>query len=227
MRTSNSTTEAPAGVRSPSRGRLRVPSGRALIGALLVVAAAGGVLMSHRSATQPALQRYLVPSRDLPAGHSIAADDLGAIGLDLPAELGVLPAELADDVTGRVLRHGVAALDLLRPGDLLESGRFNGPGQLEVALDLPAARALAGSVGVGDRVDVLVTDPSAVGTTTLTRATVVAVDGDEASGIGTTSNARVRLSVSDPTTAELLVDAAVRSELTLALPAPSDERPAS
>lgn len=227
MGASNSTTGTPAGVRSPTRRRVQVPSGRALIGALLVVAAAAGVLMSHRTATQPTLHRYLVPSRDLPAGHSISADDLGAVGLDLPVELGVLPAELADEVIGRVLRHQVTALDLLRPGDLLESGRFDSPGQVEIALELPAVRALSGTVGAGDRVDVLVTDPSAAGTTTLTRATVVSVSDDDPTGIGTAPNARVRLSVPDRATAELLVDAAVRAELTLALPAPGDEWPAS
>lgn len=221
-------TTAPwRGLGSSGRRRVRLPSGRALIGALLVVAAAAGVLMSHRSATQPAPHRYLVPARDLPAGRSISTDDLGAIAVDLPAELGALPVEQVDEVIGRVLRHDVAVSELLRPGDLFEPGRFRTPGRVEVALDLPPARALSGTIGVGDRVDVLVTDPSAAGTATLTRATVEAIGSDDDGGIGVASNARVRLSVHDSATAELLVDAAVRSELTLALPAPSDERPAS
>lgn len=227
MEASEITAARPTGVRSPARRRVRVPSGRAVIGALLVVAAAAGVLMSHRSASQPTLHRYLVPSRDLPAGHLISADDLGAVGLDLPDGLGVVPSEAADEAIGRVLRHDLAALDLLRPGDLLERGRFGAPGQIEVSVELPAARALSGTVGAGDQVDVLVTDPSATGTTTLTRATVVWVGDDDHAGIGATSNTRLRLAVPDRETAEVLVDAAVRADLTLVLPAPGAERPAS
>jgi len=227
MASPGSTTADAGDGRSPSRRRPRVPSGRALIGALLVVAAAAGVLMSHATANGPAVDPYLVFARDLPAGHVVSTGDLGAAGLDLPGDLGAVPVERAEEVTGRVLRHGVAASELLRPSDLLESGRFSTPGQIEVALELPPARALLGSAGVGDRVDVLVTDPAAAGTRTLTRATVVSVGGDDPGGIGGTSTTSIRLSVADRVTAERLVDAAVRAELTLALPAPGDDRPAS
>lgn len=222
MRASRSGPPTGGEARRSPRRLPHLPSGRALIGALLVVAAAGGVLMSHRSATQAPLEQYLVASQPLAAGITLSAGDLGAVALDLPDDMGALNAERADEVLGRVLRHDLAELELLRPGDVLDRNRFSVPGQLEVVLDLPPARALWGTVSAGDQVDVLVTDPTGSGTTTLTRTTVVAIDGHDGDGIGARTSVQVRVAADDRTTAEQLVDAALRTELTLVLPAPGE-----
>ena len=70
---------------------------------------------------------------------------------------------------------------------------------------------------------VLATDPGSTGTVTVApAATVVAVDTSEES-LGASTTRQVRLRVTTPAAAAGLVDAAVRSTITLTLPAAPTE----
>jgi hypothetical protein len=210
------------------RGHLRgaaptwLPTGRAVLGGVLVVTAATGVLVAHRAASEPPTTRFVVVTGDVAAGHPVAASDLGTIAAEVPAGVEVVRGEDADDLVGRVARVPLRSMDLLRPDDLYEAGRFTTTETTEVELDLPPGRALAGTLQVGDLVDVLSTDPDRSGTTTVAAGVPVSavVDGD-GTGIGTTGTVRVRIGLPDAVTAEAVVDAAVRSEVTLALPSPA------
>ena len=121
----------------------------------------------------------------------------------------------------------MSELDLVRPGDLYQRGRFIQPGSVEVPVELDAARALPGALESGSRVDVLSTDPEAEGTVVLARRVrVVDVgDGEDGTGIGPSDGVRLRLAVPDQDTATAVVDAAVRSQLTLVLPSPDRPDP--
>lgn len=196
-----------------------LPTGRAVVGAVLVATAAAAVLITHRSASQPPTTRFVVVTRELQAGQAVGADDLGTVAAELPADVSAIAEQDAERLVGRVARTRLEPMDLLRPDDLHEAGRFTTPDSTEVAIELPPAAALLDTVEVGDLVDVLSTDPNAEGTTTVARGVrVSAVHGDDDDGIGTSGTVRVRLGVDDAAIAEALVDAAVRTELTLTLP---------
>lgn len=198
----------------------RLPSLRAAVGASLVLAAAVGVLSAHASASRGPSTRYTVARSDLPAGHRISAADLGVVAVDLPAGAGSVPAARAQQLVGRTTAVSLRRLDLLRPADLLprDGGSTDG---VVVPLDVEMARAPGASLRPGAVVTVLATDPDTAGTITVApAATVVGVDTTDES-LGTSTTRHVRLRVATPSAAAGLVDAAVRSTITLTVPAPS------
>lgn len=211
---------------APHRLRHRLPSNRAVIGGLLVTAAAAGVVVAHRSASTPPTTRYVVVTRAVEPGDVVEEDDLGTVALDLPDDLGVVASEQLERVVGRTAAVRLDELDLLRPDDLLESGRFTEPGMVELAVELATARALNGTIAAGSVVDVLSTDPAGSGTSTVaTGVRVTGVSAPAGSAIGSDGSVVVRLALADAEQAEDVADAAIRSELTLTLPAPGRKAP--
>lgn len=207
--------------RALPRTRFRAPTGRALAGAALITIAAGGVLVAHRSAEQPPTTRYLVATHDLPAGTRLSAGDLGSVAIDLPGDVTAVAESDADRIIGRMTRHRLSELDLVRPGDVHDADRTGDPDAVDLALELEPARALDGALDDGDVVDVLATAAGEAGTTTVLAdgATVLSVnDGGAEGGIGSSGVVRVRLRLPDRATATQVADAAVRSDLTLVRP---------
>jgi len=201
----------------PTQLLQRLPSLRAAVGAGLVLAAAAGVLSAHASATRPPSTRYTVARRDLPAGHRIAANDLGVVAVDLPDGSRAVPAAAAGRLVGRTTAVALRRLDLVRPADLLPRGDGDGTGVV-VPLDVETARAPGAALRQGAVVTVLATDPDATGTVTVApAATVVDVDAADES-LGSSTTRHVRLRVATPAAAAGLVDAAVRSTITLTVP---------
>ncbi len=199
-----------------------LPTGRGVLGGALIATAVAGVLVAHRAAAQPPTTRYVVATHEIEAGTLVGPDDLGTIVADVPDGTAVVPAEDADRLIGRVAQVPLHPMDLMRDGDLFAKGRFTASAAIEVALELPPTQALLGTLRVGDRVDVMSTDPSGQGTTVIATGVMVTevADADQDAAIGTSGTSRIRLGVPDSATAEALVDAAVRTEVTLALPGP-------
>lgn len=203
-----------------NRRSMRLPSSRAVVGALLVTGAAMSVLLAHHRTGSVPDTRWIVLSHDVVAGHTITVEDLGSVAIDLPDGVVAVDADDADAVLGRVAARNLAELELLGPSDLLDRQRFASPSEVEVMVELSPTAALAGTVRAGDIVSVLSTDPAGAGTTTvLSGARVTGTDAVE-DGIGSTGGTPIRLSVADAAAAEALIDASVRTELTLALPNP-------
>lgn len=211
---------------APHRLRHRLPSNRAVIGGLLITAAAAGVFVAHRSAATPPTSRYVVVTRALEPGDTVAEDDLGTVALDLPDDLGVVPSDQIDRIVGRTAGVRLDELDLLRPDDLLEAGRFTSPGMVEIAVELATAQALNGVIAAGSTVDVLSTDPARSGTSTVASGVLVTgVSAPDGTAIGSDGSVVVRLALRDADQAEVVADAAIRSEITLTLPAPGEKAP--
>jgi hypothetical protein len=107
---------------------------------------------------------------------------------------------------------------------VFEAGRFSPDAGVEVAVELRPASALSGTVSVGDLVDVLATDRDGPGTRTVAlSARVTGVQGRDDRAIGAGGEVLVRLGLPDAATAASVVDASIRSELTLVLPAPTPQ----
>lgn len=217
--------------RSPRPDRLRSggfrrPTGRAVLGGALVATAAAGVLLSQRAATAPPDTSYVVAVRDVPAGQAITPADLGTINGELPSDLSAVERADADELIGRTARVTLSPMDLVRRGDVYEAGRFGTESSNEVVLELPPAAALHGTLAVGDHVTVLSTDPDGSGTTTVaTGVLVTSVQDGDSEAIGADGGVRVRVGLPDSSTTERVVDAAIRSEVTLVLPGPGTSRP--
>lgn len=142
---------------APSRrARLarRLGRHRRLVAAVLLAAAAGTAV--HALTPQPPPQRsVLAASRDLPAGHVVAAGDVRVLALP-PAAVPDGALARGAPVSGRVLgspvRRGEALTDARLAGPGLLAGA--GPGLLAVPVAVDGALP-PGLVGPGDAVAVL------------------------------------------------------------------------
>ena len=181
------------------------------------------MLSAHRAASAPPTDRYVVATGQVAAGQVVRAADLGTIAIDLPRGVDAVPADAAESLVGRVARTSLGDLALIRATDLHEPGRFVEGAEVEVGIELSAATALVGSLEVGDRVDVLATGREDAGTRTVaTGARVTSLASSQETAIGVDGALRVRLGVPDTETAARVVDASIRSEVSLILPAPGD-----
>jgi Flp pilus assembly protein CpaB len=191
-----------------------------MVGVALVSAAAAMVLVAHRSAGRPPTDRWLVTVAEVPAGTPIRREHLAAAPIDLPRGVHAVAVADLDDVLGRVSARALGDGALITSEDLLAPGRFEGGTGIEVAVTLDSGRWPESGAEPGDHVDVLSTDPDGNGTHTVASGVkLIAVDDDDG-GLGATGGTRVRLSVADSETATVLVDASVREQLTVVLPAP-------
>jgi hypothetical protein len=143
----------------PARG---LPGGRAVVGAMLVTAAAITVFVAHLQATAEPTTVYLVADRDIAPGTRFPdrASVLAAITSDaiaLPpavAERAIPVEEVADLVGGMVLaplEHGDL---LLRSALVTDDG---GRDLQTLSFRIPAVDAVAGTLVAGEWVDVLAT----------------------------------------------------------------------
>ncbi|TML58120.1 MAG: hypothetical protein E6G17_12765, partial [Actinobacteria bacterium] len=69
------------------RRRRSLPSGRALVGGLLVAIAAVGVFGAWLSATAAPTSSYVVARHDIAPGHRVTRADLALVRLHLPPSL--------------------------------------------------------------------------------------------------------------------------------------------
>jgi Flp pilus assembly protein CpaB len=183
---------------------------RRLIAALLAgIAVAAGV---HAAAgPAPATVPVLVAARDLPAGVRIGAADLETVRF----APGSAPEAAADDPVGEVLaaplRSGEPVTDVRLVGPELTAGR---PDLVAVPVRLPDPGMVA-LLDVGDRIDLLATDPQAGGATAVaTDVPVLAIPGadDQTSASGLPG--RLVVVGADATEVNALAEAVVRSVVT-------------
>lgn len=178
-----------AGGLAPRRSGLRstLPGGRAVVGGLLVAAAAVGTYAAHGAATAGPGARYVVAARDVAPGRALEAGDLATVAVDLPG------AQRAVSFTDLDVLAGAVTLGGLRVGQLVQSSDVartrSGADRVELSLPVEPGRAMNGErryLRGGDRVDVVATSTSggrAVTATVAVGAEVVEVL-DPRGGIG-------------------------------------------
>ncbi len=190
--------------------------------------AVGGVLSAHRSAVAPPSSSIVVTSRALLAGTVLEDADLVPVPARITGAANVLGGEQLEDLRGRTLRRSLDAGAVLTPNDVGAGTPRTPPGSQVVSVEVDAGRTPSG-VRPGVVVDVLATDDERGATDpVVTGALVVGAPDPTAdsagTAIGSTLGPRIDLAVADRTAASALVDAAVRHELTLVLPTPTDVR---
>lgn len=200
-----------------------LPTGRSLVGGLLVAAAAlGAFAVTSGESEAPLLPLRAVAGRAISPGERLTAADLRLEPAALPAH----DAALFDGVDAL---EGATALAPLDEGDVVQASAVRdsagpaGADDHEVAVRLETAHALAGRLQPGERVDVLAT--FGTGEDAETRhvaqaAVVLGIDPIEGLG-GGSGELVVTLAVSRATSAIEVTHAAVAGRLTL-VRAPAD-----
>jgi Flp pilus assembly protein CpaB len=156
--------------------RTGLPGTRAVVGALLVVVAAAGVLMAYADATGAPADPVVIARRPIRVGERIEPDDLRVVRADLPAAATGSFDRVAS-LVGRVALGPIGAGEMVQAASVTDD-RATAPGH-EVALTLPREQVAVGRLKQGERVDVFVTRDD--------RTTSV-VQGAEVVQIGTESD---------------------------------------
>lgn len=223
----------PAGTATRA-GTLRPPTrlatGRAALGALFVAVAALGVFAAWSAASAPPTSRYLVVAEDLPVGTTVVASDLGWAVAEVPDAVADRLFDDVDEVVGSVTVAPLSTGDPLTATAVVPAATAP-EGAAEVALTLDRARAVAGDLDPGERVDVIATygtGTEAWSEVLAPGATVVAVGDATDPGLGSSGQVVVTVAIgSDRVIAA--VNALDAGALTLVRTtyAPSGEGPAT
>ena len=184
---------------------------RPLATVLAGIAVATGI---HAAAAPPPPRvPLLVAARDLPAGIVLAADDL--------SEVAFPPDSVPDDVAAAPVGRVLAAP--LRRGEAVTDVRLVGPGLAEGHPDVTALpvrlpdAAMVDLLRVGDRVDLLATDPQGGGASVVaTDVPVLAIPRASPDGEGAGLAGRLVVVGADEEEVTRIADAAVRYFLTFA-----------
>ncbi|MGH9076408.1 MAG: SAF domain-containing protein, partial [Acidimicrobiales bacterium] len=140
----------------PLRARRPVPSGRSVLGALLVAAAAVLVFTAWLGTTSPAGRPWVVAARPLAQGTRLAAGDLSVSSMQLAPATAAGGFARPGALSGRVLDAPLAPGNLVTRADLVPAGGQAALRPVALGVDPSEAAPLS----VGGLVDVLVTTGS-------------------------------------------------------------------
>ena len=145
-----------AKVLKPRRG---LPSGRAVLGALLVtLSAVGAFALASRNDQVPDTS-YLVVTQIIEAGQAVNLDDVALIPMTLPHKVARNAVSSMSGVDGAIATRDLVEGDVISTRDLIAA---TDPGGVSVGavheMSLPVARdRIAGRIVAGDLVTILVT----------------------------------------------------------------------
>lgn len=141
----------------PSRRRL--PSGRAVVGGLLVALAAIATIVVSTSSSGPQPIDVVVADTDITPGTRLGPDVLRVEAMALPDALVDGTFDDANELIGTVARSTIGAGELLQVGDVVEASaaqRAAAPTR-EMSLHVDSTRIGGGQLESGDSVDVIAT----------------------------------------------------------------------
>ncbi|MFP5320614.1 MAG: SAF domain-containing protein [Acidimicrobiia bacterium] len=191
--------------------RIGLPSGRAVVGGLLMALAAVGTFLAYADATADDRIEVLVAARPLAPGETITGADVELVPVELPSEVrGLFGA--VDAAVGRQVVAPVGRGEFLLASATVVP--VEGEEVLEVALSVPSSRAV-GRLRPGERVDVFSTWGSDVTELVAVDARVLEVSGSSSGGLGGSESVTVRLAVADFDQVEALVHAQAAGDITM------------
>lgn len=191
--------------------RRGLPGGRAVLGGVLMAAAAVGVFAAYQGAGDEAGAPVVVATSAIRMGQTVGPDDVRLVEVDLgPSPPPAFHA--IDDVVGRV------ALGPIGEGELLQSGSLtDDAGELglhEVAITLPRANFAVNRLKPGERVDVYVTLDDQ--TRTVARsAAVIEITADDGGSLTSSRDVTVIVAVPDGSQVAAIVHALRTGDVTI------------
>ncbi|MDH3756170.1 MAG: SAF domain-containing protein [Acidimicrobiia bacterium] len=140
--------------------RRGLPTGRAVLGALLVAVAAIGLFVAYREAVGEPDTDYVILEAAVEPGERITAADVRIEAIDLPPEVGATAFTSIDQVVGAVAITPLASetivprdnVLLLAPGEEPES-----PPWREMSFGIGIDHAVDGRLRPGERIDMIAT----------------------------------------------------------------------
>ena len=191
------------------KSRRALPSGRAVLGALLVTLAALGVLLASRLGDDATFQDVVVARQDLAPGAVIEADDVATIRIRLDEDADWVINDPAE-VVGNLVVGPVAQLEFLQRSNVVESLPDSIPSGLAVvSVDLDPDHAPP-SLAPGELISIYETGTD--GETTRLIADRVLVVSYDTGGETSSSSAVLRLAIADGDVAAKLVRAAALAD---------------
>lgn len=182
--------------------RRRLPGGRAVVGAFLVVLATVGTFGAYLQATAAPSTSFVVATDAIAVGTVLTESDVVTsfteVGIDLPEEQAARTVRASQ----REALIGTVVVAPVGPGDLLLRSAVQPVGTaatgVQLSFAVPPDRAVGGDVNVGERVDVIGTfrdDRGRTTTSVVARQVVVVATPSSADGIG---GGRLTLTVQVP-----------------------------
>lgn len=205
----------------PPRG---LPSSRAAVGGLLVAVAAMGTWAVATGDGGDDLRRYAVAARPVAAGVELTADDLTVVEADLPDRLRATSFDDPRTLVGAVTRGPLGQGELVQAGSVVADPSRSRA--LELSFSVEPEWAVAGGLGVGDRIDVFATDDDGATVRVLVDVSILGVDDGDSGGLGAVGVQTVTVAADDPDDVADAVSALRAADVTVIRrnrPAPSDE----
>lgn len=161
----------------PTRPNRGLPSGRAVIGGLLVTAAALVVFTGYAGAGTEPRGRAVTVTGAVPSGHVLRGSDLSVAEVDLPDDTASGSFDSVEEVVGSVTLTPLAGGDLVQRS-AVHAGDADRPPAHEFSFPIAPERAVGGGLRAGETVDLFATHgsgPDAYTTVLARGAPVVAV----------------------------------------------------
>jgi len=193
-----------------------MPSGRAVVGGLLVALAALAAFVAARGDQGGPTGSYVVVAHDVVAGTKLQANDLRTVSMDLPDALAHRAFTDVGAVAGRLTTSPLSDGELVQASAVLGGDAADSRYQLSVPVE--RSRALDGLIARGEKVDVLVTyGTGADGGTFVVahRAEVLRVDQAERGALGAGSEMIIVLAVDSANDALAVTHAGQAGKVTL------------
>jgi hypothetical protein len=196
------------------RHRRALPGSRAVVGGLLVAAAAVGLFGAASSNAGGPRRSYVVARHELAAGARLQPADLAVAPMDLPPELRSRAFQRAQPLVGATLVAPLGQGELVQASAVV--GRRGEAASRELTFTLERGRVSPG-IKDGERADLLATYGTGVDAFTVVvvrQALLVGVDRARTSA-GDTGPATVSVAIDDPADAVALAHAIELAKITL------------
>lgn len=137
--------------------RAALPGGRAIVGGLLVSAAAVGTFAVYASSTTGPTHHYVVARAAVRTGQPLRADDLRTVAVDLPDELAAQAFTSPADLDGAVALTAVGADEIVQRSAVRTPSAVGAPASTrpELSFALEREHALNGDLQRGERIDLV------------------------------------------------------------------------
>lgn len=211
--------------RSPRKNRPGLPTGRAVVGGLLVALASLSLFWVWQQASTPPTTTFVVADRDLAVGETLTAQDLRVIRAELPDDVAERVIQSPEVLSGAITLAPLASGEFVQVSSVLgANSRRDSQAGHELSFAISRNRAVGGRLRAGETVDVLATYGS---TNSETRWVVRDVTVTRTQDLGTSlgSNGTVELTVvlSEPAEVLALAEAIDTAEVTVVRATRADE----